>query len=141
VCRWDVVPTAVHRLAVSRIAAALVACALSGAPRVAVTWTTADAQHPGARAHPCHCAAHAERSVCACPVCREAAPKRGAGLSCYTPACSNPEARIAAPPGGEVFVIPAVLALAAAERAEPVPHAGAAQRELSRRPETPPPKA
>ncbi len=134
------VPTAVHKLALSRIAAALVACALSGAPRAAATWTLADAQHPGGRAHPCHCAAHAERRVCTCPACRGGAPKRGAGLSCYTPACGNLEARIASTAGG-VFVIPPALVLAAAERVEPVPRAGAAQRDVFRCPETPPPKA
>jgi len=135
------VPTAIHRLALSRIAAALVACALSGAPRAAATWAVAAPQPPGARAHPCHCAAHAERRACACPACRGSAPRRGAGLSCYTPACGNPEARIAPTAGGDVFVIPTELAIAAAERVEPVPRAGSAERDLSRRPEIPPPKA
>lgn len=78
--------------AVARIAAAVVAVTLTGAPRVL-------ALHAPAEAHRCTCQAHAS-AACACASCHEAALKAEAADE-RVPPCHRPAAQHALAAAGE----------------------------------------
>lgn len=144
---------------VARIAAALVALALSGVPRALAL----PAPETG---HRCSCKSHHGNHECECPICRRAAlaalasdeklppchraaarkaqarEERAARRTfpCIEGACGGSGQPVLAPVGTEPFFTPSALAVARAERTEFRPCATTAARERSLEPETPPPR-
>jgi hypothetical protein len=141
-----------HRLTGSRVAAVLVALALSGAPRLATPGEPASAARcccpkQGA-GHACRCAAHrAGRTSREAPrpchaVAREiprGSEPSGPARTWYRPGCGTPEAAVARPPGIDVFVLPEPVAVAPAAASERMLEPSRAPSELPGEPETPPP--
>ncbi len=160
----------VHRLAVSRLAAAVLALALSGAVRVAA------AQEPQEGGHRCACpvGAHGEHD-CSCPRCQSArqapeaaapspealaamppchralyekaaaqrpapAPTPKPDQDCASPLCSLPDGRLAAAPQVDTFLLPRPPEVVVALRSEPLPAARSACAAAPARPEPPPPR-
>ena len=146
-----------HRLAVSRVAAAMVALALSGAPRLALPGETAPASRcccpKQAVRHACPCAAHrasrAAGSGGAQRPCHGVAPEAarkgesgtGLALTWFRPGCGTPEAAVARPSGIDAFTIPESLAVAPALVPERMPEPRRTPADLPVEPETPPPIA
>jgi hypothetical protein len=145
----------------ARALAALVAVALSGAPRLAASL------RPEAE-HVCQCRSHGERHRCACPICarllREA--RRGAieklppchrGIAaaelaeedaldalaatrpCLKPTCGGEDTELLAPPG-DVYVAAAPPRLPPPAGAEPLAPAPVRAAEAAAVPDVPPPK-
>jgi hypothetical protein len=155
-------PLSVFRTAgLCRLAAALVALSLSGAPRAAL------ALRPE-RPHRCQCAAHGEGHRCACRVCAEQARRarrsalekvppchralaerelaaeeeraRAPSAPCLMPSCGSEAPPAATPPPAERFTLGEQAPLALADRSEPLPRARARAAELPAVPDVPPPR-
>lgn len=155
----------VHRLFVSRLAAALLVLALSGAVRVAA----AQDSHEGA--HRCACPTSHGVHECACPRCQSAAaapsptPEELAALppchralfaakaaasrqvpaprpdqDCASPLCSLPDGRLAAAPGTDTFLVPDPPRLVVSAWSEPLPAATPGGDAARPSPEPPPPR-
>lgn len=152
----------VHVPVVSRLAAALVAVVLSGAPRVV-------AIHAPAEGHRCSCRARGgEHHECECAVCRKAAlvsqAKDPGAMPCHRAAarqalsersssgsrrapcvegtCGGPAQPKVLPAGVSPFPLPgSPAALLLADRAEPLRGWADPCPERSAEPETPPPRA
>ncbi len=145
--------------AVARIAAALVAVTLSGAPRVL-------AIHAPVEGHRCSCKAHGGgHHDCECAICRKAALAAQASsenappchraaarraqsespgsrhVPCIEGTCGSGARPLITPAGIEPFCLPAqrVVILASGTEAQPV--AADTVRDRSLEPETPPPRA
>jgi hypothetical protein len=150
----------VRRIAVSRVAATLVAIALTGAPRFVT------AERPGHPAQRCQCATHRDHHQCACPIHRVArasgpekdkvpACHRGTTVShggspqelschpCVRSSCGTPEKERAhaSSSGVDLFTVPAPMRLAMMPRVERISTPDALPRAATRDPETPPPRA
>src|ERR1700694_3236771 len=147
-----------HRAGLSRVAAALVSLALTGAPELAAALAPAPA-------HRCQCARGAGHE-CSCPHCaaaagKERAPKdgglppchrfatptrqakrsRSATAACVSTSCGAPEARLAPRSGIEAFIIPeppAALLSPPLGDVVGMHHVPCCRRE---KPETPPPRS
>lgn len=152
------VTAAAHMPVVARVAAALVAIALSGAPRVA-------ALHAPAKRHVCTCAHAGDHAQCGCVLCRRAAIAAQASSASGRPCCRSAarqqlaaERRAPAVPcvegtcgggaqapvtfaGVEPFCPPRQPVFAGRVTAEPIRHAVAPPRERAVAPETPPPRS
>jgi hypothetical protein len=144
-----------------RVLAAVMAVALSGAPRLAV------ALRPDAE-HVCQCRAHGERHRCACPVCARLAreARRGAveklppchramalaelaeeeardalatALPCLEPTCGGEEAQAGAPTG-DSYLAPRPPSLAPPRGAERLVAPLVREADLPAAPDVPPPK-
>ena len=144
----------------ARAVAALVALAISGAPRVAAAGRTG-------REHVCQCRAHGEGHRCACPICAEQARRaRRGGIAklppchqklalaelereeqgarsdgetpCLKPTCGldDPEAGA---PSAETYVAPRPTTLRLPDSAEPLVPASDDARETPAVPDLPPP--
>jgi len=154
----------VHRLSVSRLAAALLALALSGAVRVAAAQDT----HEGT--HRCSCPTTNGVHECACPRCRSAAaapapsPEELAKLppchralfeakaasrkvpapkpdqDCASPLCSLPDGRLAAAPQTDTFLVPDPPRLVVTAWSEPLSAARPGCDAVQPSPEPPPPR-
>jgi hypothetical protein len=151
----------VRRAPVARLAAALVAVTLSGAPRVL-------AMHAPVEGHRCSCRAHGgEHHECECAICRKAAltaqatddkappchraaarkalseraPTGSRNEPCVEGTCGGSSQPTVTPAGMEPFCLPAAKAIALADRTEPRPLLAGAARERPLEPETPPPRA
>lgn len=145
----------------ARALAAVVAVALSGAPRLAA------ALRPSGE-HVCQCRAHGERHRCACPVCARLAreARRGAveklppchrelaraeladedarealaaALPCFMPTCGGEEARAGAP-AGDTYLAPRPPSLAPPRGVEHLVARAVRAAELPAVPDVPPPK-
>jgi hypothetical protein len=152
----------VRSTAVGRLAAALVALSLSGAPQAAL------ALRPE-KPHRCECAAHGDRHRCACRICAEQARRarrdalekvppchravvarelaeeeereREPAGPCLRPTCGSEAPSAATPPAAERFTIVAQrAALAPADRSEALPPARTRASELPAVPDVPPPR-
>jgi hypothetical protein len=138
---------ATRTAAASRLAAACVALALSGAPSLATALA-----RPAARA--CACASHSAKARC-CPGCHGAAgrgtraakhhndgergcPKVACGS--VQGSCGTPEARTASPRVNEDFTLTEAVALGSPARAEPLAPDAASPLEAARVPDVPPPR-
>ncbi len=143
-----------HRLAASRLAAVMVAVALSGAPRLAIPGEAAPGHRcccpKQARQHACPCAARrasqareAERPChgVAPEGARRGEPGSGPALTWFRPGCGTPEAAVAPHPGIDAFLIPESLAVAAPIAPERIPEPWRAPSDVPVEPETPPPIA
>lgn len=145
--------------AVARIAAALVAVALSGAPRVV-------ALHAPPERHRCLCRAHAGGDhACDCALCRKAAiasrasdgtappchraaaqkelaaeTRRPGGAPCLEGTCGSGARPTLTVAGVEAFCLPATGPLVVAAPERPVPRCAAPLAERALEPETPPPR-
>ncbi|MFL5302596.1 MAG: hypothetical protein ACJ79R_19880 [Anaeromyxobacteraceae bacterium] len=148
----------VRALAVSRVAAALVALALSGALQLG----RADEGHPARAAAWCRCGAHGAAQACRgcrsarargsdkAPPCHGAAARDGLARDerapgstapCVKGSCGEPEAPQAT--GArvvETFTVPVVEAPVRRDVIEDVPPALAVAYGVGARPETPPPR-
>lgn len=149
----------------SRLAAAVLALALSGAPRLLSDFH-ARGEHRGARR--CQCPRTGGAHECACPTCRraelarvadvdkmppchrglarhesaqEAGHKRGLSGPCLTGSCGTPEERISPPSGTDVFTLPAPLRIASFEVGQRISTERFSRHEGSREPEIPPPRS
>jgi hypothetical protein len=160
----------VHKLAVSRLAAAVLALALSGAVRVAA----AQESHEGGHRCACPVGAHGEHD-CSCPRCRSAqaepdapapspealaamppchralyekaaaqrrppAPSPKPDQDCASPLCSLPDGRLAAAPQVETYLLPQPPEVAVATGSEPLPADRPACAASPASPEPPPPR-
>jgi hypothetical protein len=152
-----IVLQAARTLALSRLAAAAVAFALTGAPGLAgllageaehrCTCRTVDGVHECACAR-CHAAAAARlASEARTPPCHRAppvrpapAPKRVAGAPCWTGSCGAPDPAAVAPLALEVFTLPARATLPALPGAGRVTLPVGDAREVLLSPEPPPPR-
>src|SRR5689334_9225582 len=129
-------------LAVSRVAAACVALALSGAPALASALA-----RPAARA--CACAAHGKGTRC-CHGCHggsRAAKHAGEERGCPKDACGSvsggcgtPEARTSPPRGFDDFTLTDAVALGTPGRAAEIAPPAASPRDVEQVPELPPPR-
>ncbi|ABC80261.1 hypothetical protein [Anaeromyxobacter dehalogenans] len=146
----------------ARVAAALLALALSGGVRLLPA-------RPVSGPHRCSCRAHGEDHLCACAICnaqarrarkaarpedlppchRDAARRaaaqeeeraRRAALPGLLPTCGDPEGGLAAPGALDPFSVPARPALALAEWRTPCPTPAAVAPERAPRPAVPPPR-
>lgn len=155
----------VHRLPVSRLAAALLVLALSGTVRVAAAQET----HEGT--HRCSCPIVNGVHECECPKCRSAAaaaapsPEELAKLppchralfaakaaaarkvpapkpdqDCASPLCSLPDGRLAAAPQTDTFLVPDPPRLVVSAWSEPLSAARAGCEAVQPSPEPPPPR-
>lgn len=143
-------------LGVSRVAAALVALALSGAPGLA-------SLHARGREHRCTCKAGGRAHECACPVChaaarradeerlppchreaaRQPAPARSAeraAAPCWTGSCGDREDGGIALSPLDAFTLPAATRLAAPRLSGRIAPERPSGHELLLAPETPPPR-
>lgn len=150
---------AVRTLAPSRLAAAVLALALTGAPGIA-------GLHAPEAEHRCTCRAEAGVHACACvrchaaaaaarraseeraPPCHRAAPsrpvpppERDGRAPCWTGSCGSPDPAAASPLALEAFLVPAAAALPAPPPAGRVALPAGEGRELPLWPDTPPPRA
>jgi hypothetical protein len=149
----------VRTLIAGRIAAALVAVALSGAAQLHLP----EAQHGGA-ASGCRCGSHHTEHLCSCPVChsarirdldqlppchRAAAREKLARVErqgdlpgpCMKGSCGQPESPQATTTRFvERFTVPDSAAPVLPERSEELPLARALAQGLTTPPETPPPR-
>jgi len=142
-------------LAVSRLAAAVVAFALTGAPGLA-------GLHAPEREHRCTCRSSAGRHECACARCHAAAQRareersppchredargpaparRGGSAPCWTGSCGAPDGATGAPLGLEAFTVPREAMLPAPPPAGRVTLRASEAHDLLLSPETPPPRA
>lgn len=155
------IPAFTGRLA-ARLAAALLALALSGGARLLPA-------RPPSGPHRCTCRSHGDGHLCACAVCNaqarrarasrledlppchrdaarrsaareEEARQRRAALPGILPACGEPEGGLAAPGALDAFAVPARPALALAEWSTSVPSPAAAAPDRAARPAVPPPR-
>ncbi len=141
-----------------RVIAALVALALSGAPRVY-------AMHAPAQTHRCECKAHGAGHECSCAACRKPAAvpartrpschpapaqatrdrdrhgRRSTPGPCVEGTCGGGAFSAVLPGGGEPFVRPPAPELLVAEHVEGVREAAARLADHVRDPKTPPPRA
>jgi len=155
----------VHRLAISRLAAVVLALALSGAVRVAA----AQESHEGT--HRCSCPTSHGVHECACPRCQSAAaapappaeelaklppchralfaaraaaarkaPAPRPDQDCASPLCSLPDGRLAAAPQTDTFLLPEPPRLAVAAWSEPLPAVRRGCDATLPSPEPPPPR-
>ncbi len=146
--------------AVARVAAALVAVTLSGAPRVL-------AMHAPIEGHRCSCKAHSADHECECAICRKAAlaaqasdeslppchraaakkalseskPAEKRTAPCVEGTCGGSGQPTLTPAGVEPFCMPSSSSAALADRTERHTCAPAASCERPLDPETPPPRA
>jgi len=137
---------------VTRVVAAAVAVLLSGAPRLATP--TAPESVPR-----CHCAGHAGRHECHCPMCHRAAragrslgdgaskagtadPEKSPpeGADGLLAGCGEKDPRIAPRPGTDPYILPSAAELAAPAPRWPLASLPLPSRELPREPELPPPR-
>jgi len=154
----------VHRLPVSRLAAVLLALALSGAVRVAAAQET----HEGT--HRCSCPTSHGVHDCACPKCQSAAaapapsaeelaklppchralfaakaaarkvPAPRPDQDCASPLCSLPDGRLAAAPQVDTFLVPEPPRLVVSAWSEPLTAVRAGCEAIQPSPEPPPPR-
>jgi hypothetical protein len=152
----------VRMASVARLAAALVAVTLSGAPRVL-------ALHAPVEGHCCACRAHGgDNHECECAICRKAAlaaqasdekappchraaarkalseraPTGSRSVPCIEGTCGGSNQPTMTPAGVEPFCLPAATrAVALADRTESRPRLADAARKRPFAPETPPPRA
>lgn len=142
-------------LALGRLAAPVLALALTGAPGLAELHAP-EAEHrctcrTVAGVHECACArchaAAARASEERSPPCHRAAPgtpappKRDVRLPCWTGSCGSPDPVTASPLALEAFTVPEAAALPAPRPSGRVTCPAAEGHELSRSPEPPPPRA
>lgn len=156
--------TSVHRLAISRLAAAALALSLSGAVRVAA----AQDSHEGG--HRCTCPIRGGVHDCSCPKCHQAAqgpsaeelaklppchqalyaaraakkappPSPRTDRDCASPLCGLPDGRLEAAPTTDTFLVPEPPHLALAAWAEPLRAVRPAGATATPAPERPPPRA
>ena len=140
-------------LAFGRLAAVLVAFALSGAPRLALA-------RPASGPARCSCPAHQSHRACPCGSCHKGGGPRGAhagverahgsrggspgdapAAPCMKGGCSMPEAPAAAAPWAtEVFTLPSALALFPPRDGAALPSSSATTLHAPHLPETPPPR-
>jgi hypothetical protein len=147
--------------AVARLAAALVAVTISGAPRVF-------AMHAPVEGHRCSCRAHGgEHHECDCAICRKAAlaaqasnekappchraaarkalseraPTGSRSVPCIEGTCGGSTQPTMTPAGVEPFCMPSSTAVALAYRMEPRPTTADPVHDRPLEPETPPPRA
>jgi hypothetical protein len=154
--------SAIRTAAACRLAAALVALSLSGAPQATL------ALRPE-RPHRCQCAAHGERHQCACRVCAEQARRarrnalekvppchralverelaeqdereRAPSAPRFMPSCGRDAPAAAAPAPTDRFTVGDVAPLAVADRSELLPRARPRPSERPAAPDVPPPRA
>jgi hypothetical protein len=151
----------VRMAAVARLAAALVAVTISGAPRVF-------AMHAPVEGHRCSCRAHGgEHHECECAICRKAAlaaqasdekappchraaarkalseraPTGSRSVPCIEGTCGGSSQPTMTPAGVEPFCLRSAEAVVLAGRIEPPASLADAARERPLEPETPPPRA
>ncbi|MFL5301770.1 MAG: hypothetical protein ACJ79R_15650 [Anaeromyxobacteraceae bacterium] len=141
-------------IAVARLAAVLIAFALSGAPRLAL------ARPASAGPARCSCPAHQSQRACPCGSCHKgggahaahagverAHGSRGGSTEdrpsapCMKGGCSMPEAPASAAPWAtEVFTLSSALALFPPQGGAALPSASATTLHAPHLPETPPPR-
>jgi len=156
----------VHRLAISRLAAAVLALALSGAVRVAAAQDAHDGTHRcscpvGAHgAHECSCPAcqralaeaapspeelaklpPCHRALAATAVRRAPVPTPKPDQDCASPLCSLPDGRLAAAPTTDTFLLPEPPRLAAVDFEEPLVAPSRPPAAVAASPEPPPPRS
>jgi hypothetical protein len=146
-----------------RVAGALVALLMSGAPQLL------EAREPAAR-HRCHCPVREGRHDCDCPLCHAeasraapVAPAQDRSPPCHgalaaragetpparrqapcgptlTSSCGDPEGRVPSPLAGQSFPLPSALLLTRLETVERIAARTASPRSTWLAPEPPPPR-